>query len=317
MVGVDRHGIGRGEGSNVGPFLFRRFLNAVPADFPSSGVGSESSLPEFCSDRREQEAFQVAGNTPENEKEGEEELKSNNISNITTAAASQQFSLFFSDGRSGRVEVESITPTTARTSWKFRTFPRFWGASHRDGSGGRQVSLDEENARSAASNSAVANVGGVEETQASERIGQREARTVSVRAINQGERRSDALTGVKQGGETTQGNRTEESLVAPGDANASPFDLTTITSSLKNAGAGSKTFLEKKPRDDVTITCCKVIDPDGRESALRRGDCRSDVASPDLPRARPMWRAFSEVDHDRVKENHSRATQRHLSRLST
>ena len=317
MVGIDRYGIGRGEGSNVGPFLFRRFLNAVPADYPSSGVGSESSFPESCYERREQEVFQVSGNTPEGEEEGEEKLECNDINYTATVAASQRLSLFFSDGRSGRGEVESITPTTARTSWKFCMFPRFWRSSHRDSSGGRQASIDEEGARSAASNSAVANVVGVEETQASERIRQREARTVSVRAIKQGERRSDALAGAKQGSETAQGNRTEGPRVASEDANASPFDRTTTTSPIKNAGAGSKTFLEKKPSDDVTTTCCKVIDPDGRESALRRGDCRSDVASPDLPRERPMWRAFSEVDHDRVKENHSRATQSHLSRLST
>ena len=292
-------------------------MNAVPADYPSSGVGSESSFPEFCSERREQEVFQVSGNTPEDEEEGEEKLKCSSINNTTTAVASQRFSLFFSDGRSGRGEVEPITPTTARTSWKSRTFPRFWRASHRDGSGGRQASIDEEGVRSAASSSAVDNVDGMEGTQASERIGQREARTASVRAIEQGERRSDALAGAKQGGETAQGNRTEGCRVASEDANASPSDRTTTTSPIRNAGVGSKTFLENKPRDDMTITCCKVIDPDGRESALRRGACRSDVASPDLPRARPIWRAFSEVDHARVKENHNRATQSNLSRLST
>ena len=317
VAGVDRYGIGRGEGSNVRPFLFRRFLNAVPADYPSTGVGSESSFPEFCSEWREQEVFQVSGNTSEDEDEGEEELKCNNVDSTTTVAASQQFRLFFSDGRSGRGEVESITPTTARTSWKFHTFPRFWRASRREGNGGRQASPDEEGSRSEASNSAVANVGAVKETQASERIGQREARTVSFQAINQGKRRSDTLAGAKQGGETAHGNRTERSCVASEYANSSPSDRTTTTSSTRNARAGLKTFFEKKPKDDVTIACCKVIDPDGRESALPRGDCRSDVASPDLPRARPMWRAFSVVDHDKVKEYHSRATQRHLSRLST
>ena len=320
MAGGARYGIDRGEGSNARLFLFRHFLTAVPAAYPSPGVGSESSFPEFCnefySEQPKHEAFQGFENTPKDEEEGEEELKCNNVDITTTVAASQRSSLLFSDGRSGRGEIESTTPTTPRASWKFLPFPRFWRTNRRDGSGERQVSPDEEDSLSAASNSAIADVGGVEKTHASEIIGQRETGTFLRQEIKQGERRSGALARAEQGGETVQGDRTEVSCVTSEDANASPSGRTTTTSPTRNAGTGSKTLFERKPRDNGTIACCKIIDPDGKELVSRRVDGRSDAASPDLPRARPMWRAFSEVDHDRVKENHSRATQRHLSRLN-
>ena len=318
MAGGDGYGIGRGEGRNAGPLLFHRFLTAVSAAYPSSGVGSGSSLPEFCnecgSERPEQETFQVFGNTPTDEDEGEEELNCNNADiTTTTVAASQRFSLFCFAARRGRGEAESTTPTTARAYWKVFPFPRFWRTSPRDDSGDRQASPDEEDSLSAASNSTVADVGEVKEMHASEIIGQQEIGPVSRQVIKQGERRSGALAGAEQGGETAQDDRTKGSCVTSEDAYASLSDRTTTTSPTRNAGAGSKTFFERKLRGDVTIACCKSFDLDMRESASRRVDGRSDVAFPDLPRARPMWRAFSEVDHDRVKENHSRAIQRHLS----
>ncbi|CAM9455781.1 unnamed protein product [Ectocarpus sp. 12 AP-2014] len=37
--------------------------------------------------------------------------------------------------------------------------------------------------------------------------------------------------------------------------------------------------------------------------------------SPGLPRARMLWRAFSEVDHNKIEDNHRRAAQRHLARF--
>ncbi|CAB1103134.1 unnamed protein product [Ectocarpus sp. CCAP 1310/34] len=43
------------------------------------------------------------------------------------------------------------------------------------------------------------------------------------------------------------------------------------------------------------------------------GDTES--MSPGLPRARMLWRAFSEVDHNKIEDNHRRAAQRHLARL--
>ncbi|CBJ31614.1 expressed unknown protein [Ectocarpus siliculosus] len=36
---------------------------------------------------------------------------------------------------------------------------------------------------------------------------------------------------------------------------------------------------------------------------------------PGLPRARMLWRAFSEVDHNKIEDNHRRAAQRHLARF--
>ncbi|CAN0546306.1 unnamed protein product, partial [Ectocarpus sp. 8 AP-2014] len=43
------------------------------------------------------------------------------------------------------------------------------------------------------------------------------------------------------------------------------------------------------------------------------GDTES--MSPGLPRARMLWRAFSEVDHNKIEDNHRRAAQRHLARF--
>ncbi|CAM9422554.1 unnamed protein product [Ectocarpus sp. 13 AM-2016] len=43
------------------------------------------------------------------------------------------------------------------------------------------------------------------------------------------------------------------------------------------------------------------------------GDTES--MSPALPRARMLWRAFSEVDHNKIEDNHRRAAQRHLARF--
>lgn len=40
-----------------------------------------------------------------------------------------------------------------------------------------------------------------------------------------------------------------------------------------------------------------------------------DTKSPVLPRARALWRAFSEVDHGKIEENHSRAAQGHRARF--
>ncbi|CAN0299053.1 unnamed protein product, partial [Ectocarpus sp. 4 AP-2014] len=37
--------------------------------------------------------------------------------------------------------------------------------------------------------------------------------------------------------------------------------------------------------------------------------------APGLPRARMLWRAFSEVDHNKIEDNHRRAAQRHLARF--
>lgn len=51
------------------------------------------------------------------------------------------------------------------------------------------------------------------------------------------------------------------------------------------------------------------------------GDCVSplgepELKSPVLPRARVLWRAFSEVDHDTITENHRLAGLRHLARFA-
>ncbi|CAN0482606.1 unnamed protein product, partial [Laminaria digitata] len=40
------------------------------------------------------------------------------------------------------------------------------------------------------------------------------------------------------------------------------------------------------------------------------------LTSPVLPRARVLWRAFSEVDHGKIQDNHRRAAQRHFARFS-
>lgn len=53
---------------------------------------------------------------------------------------------------------------------------------------------------------------------------------------------------------------------------------------------------------------------EAKERPVATGD--GATASPGLPRARALWRAFSEVDHDRIEEIHRRAAQRHLARFS-
>ena len=40
------------------------------------------------------------------------------------------------------------------------------------------------------------------------------------------------------------------------------------------------------------------------------------LTSPVLPRARVLWRAFSEVNHGKIEDNHRRAAQRHFARFS-
>lgn len=52
----------------------------------------------------------------------------------------------------------------------------------------------------------------------------------------------------------------------------------------------------------------------GEDCVSSRGEMGS--KSPVLPRARVLWRAFSEVDHDTITENHRRAGLRHLARFA-
>ncbi|CAN0518926.1 unnamed protein product, partial [Scytosiphon promiscuus] len=53
---------------------------------------------------------------------------------------------------------------------------------------------------------------------------------------------------------------------------------------------------------------------EGGVSDVPSGD--AGLTSPVLPRARVVWRAFSEVNHGKIEDNHRRAAQRHFARFS-
>lgn len=60
----------------------------------------------------------------------------------------------------------------------------------------------------------------------------------------------------------------------------------------------------------------KQCDGGGRDSDMPSPPADGQKKLPILPRARALWRAFAEVDHGRIEENHRRAAQRHMSRFS-
>ncbi|CAM9823075.1 unnamed protein product, partial [Ectocarpus fasciculatus] len=51
-----------------------------------------------------------------------------------------------------------------------------------------------------------------------------------------------------------------------------------------------------------------------RDESRAPGDAES-ISPAGLPRARMLWRAFSEVDHSKIEDNHRRAALRHLARF--
>lgn len=81
------------------------------------------------------------------------------------------------------------------------------------------------------------------------------------------------------------------------------------------AAAASKNFVvPSASQHSPEGKSCAGAGNDGEDCVFRRGETES--KSPVLPRARILWRAFSEVDHDTITENHRLAALRHLARFA-
>lgn len=245
----------------------------------------------------------------------EEEQKRSDVGNAGRVGC-QQSGLSASGGRGARErrgEDEASNPAAEGSimSWVLSRFRR---STRRDGAT-RRASTAPGGLETMISSSGFSEAG---ESRTSDRAGQRQVRSrVQIfwdRIRSHGERGvGPPLASTARAAEATERaeGESKEVLGALCCETAPPSNRTMMSASSRSTG-GEKALACYRPKGDIVVrSCCSVVDMEEKAVCSRGGE--GAVSSSDLPRAKVMWRAFSEVDHERVNENHRRATQRHLA----